>query len=745
MNISSYAIWLCLAVLGLVMAIGVNGLQPPQPLGLDAPENTFSGQRAVATLKILLGDESPHPVGSEANRAVRDRLMRLLTELGIEVQLHAAIGCAARRPTCANVENVLAEIPGETRDAIVLMAHYDSVAPAPGAADDGSGVATILEVARVLLLSPVARNRILLVFTDAEEVGLLGAEAFFAEHPWARDVKAVINVEGAGAGGPSLLLRTTHDGGALLRAYRENAEAPVALSVAQEIFARMPNDTDFSVAERSAIPGIDFAFAFGFNHYHTPLDTIENLDPATLQHHGMNVLPLVQSLAKTKLVAGDADSSYYTVQQLFWLAWPASYTVPLAVVALLALMVVGVRLREVVGVGRTLLGLLAAVVVLVVGAAACFGLMLLADFIAGTTPNFPANPWPWRMILYGGCGVAVAAIGWTIRSRLGFWPSFLGVWWLLALLALALAVVAPLAANLVLLPVLAVASLAALLALTHQSTLQQSTIAQAALAIVAASLLGYFLLSFSYTNEETQGLRLAPAMYTCLVIVSLALLPLAPGRLFLGFSGSVVLAGLIWLPFVPLYSAWRPQHIVIYHAQDANSRIAHLAGISPNPIPQRVVDAAGAQGERGHLTPWFSLETENFPAPYAELPVGSSDIVREERQVDILYRAARGTDFMQVVVPASGLEELSVNGHAVTPYGGNELSDFTTFTFYAPSVDEALAIRLVFSDATPVTGYLVDGSNSLPASAADVAASRGELAVPQHRGDQRLTYREVSL
>jgi hypothetical protein len=399
-------------------------------------------------------------------------------------------------------------------------------------------------------------------------------------------------------------------------------------------------------------------------------------------------------------------------------------------------------LRHSVNVGRTLLGVLAAILVVVIGAAVCFGLMWLAGLLSGTTPNFPANPWPWRMILYGGSGVAVAAVGWAIKNHLAFWSSFLGVWWLLALFALAVAIVAPLAANLLLLPVLAIVLLVTLAAVFALPALQQSAILQTALAITGAALLGYFLLTLAYTNEETQGLRLAPAVYSCLVLVGLTLLPLAAGRLFVGFSGSVVLAGLVWLLFVPLYSAWRPQHVVIHHVQDAATRTAHLAAISANPVPQRVIDAAGGQGVVAQLLPWSSREREIFPAPYAELPVGSFSVVREGRQVDLVYEGQMGTDFVRVVLPGAGLKTITVNGHAVNLVQQNE---FVVFSFYAPPVDDALAIRFTFDDESPVTGYLVEGSNSLPRFAAGVAASRGELAVPQHRGDQRLTYHEVTL
>jgi hypothetical protein len=148
------------------LAIQIEQSAPPTPLGVDA-------QRARP----------------EARRATHHRQ-------------------AGESATCAQVENVLAAIPGETADTIVLMAHYDSVPNAPGAGDDGAAVAALLEVTRIVKSGAPYRNTTLLAFTDAEEAGPLGAEAFFAGNPATKRVKAVINLEGSGSSGPVYLLRT---------------------------------------------------------------------------------------------------------------------------------------------------------------------------------------------------------------------------------------------------------------------------------------------------------------------------------------------------------------------------------------------------------------------------------------------------------------------------------------------------------------------------------------------------------
>jgi hypothetical protein len=274
----------------------------PQPKPLDAPATEFSAYRAHALLETLLAENLPHPTGSVQNTAVKQRLTAELDKLGISHTEQKTWACGTRSNTCREVENIIAMIPGRGSDSIItLMAHYDSVPVAPGAGDDGAGVVAILETARALQLEAPLRHSIMLLFTDAEEIGLVGAEAFFQQHPLAANVALVLNFEGSGTSGGSLVLRTTQANELLIKTLAQETSAPYGFSFASEIFKRMPNDTDFSVVQRAGIAGIDFAFAGERNHYHSPNDTTGNIDLRTIQHHGENMLPLVRSLANADL------------------------------------------------------------------------------------------------------------------------------------------------------------------------------------------------------------------------------------------------------------------------------------------------------------------------------------------------------------------------------------------------------------------------------------------------------------
>lgn len=739
-----HGIWLALLLMAVVSLFAVRSLNPPEALPVDAPADEFSGLRAAAMLATLLGDETPHPVGSAANRAVRDRLLRQLEALGLAAEVQRTIGCSARRPICANVENVIAEIPGQTDQAVVLMAHYDSVPHSPGAADDGSGVVTLLESARALLhelkTAPPRRNRILLVFTDAEEMGLLGAEAFFAEHRWVEDVRAVINIEGSGSGGPSLLLRSSNPGGHLLRAYRETADAANAYSYSQEVFARMPNDTDFTVPDRAGIASIDFAFAFEFNHYHTPLDTVANLDTGTLQHHGDNVLPLARQLAELDLDAAEDNFSYLTLGQSLWITWPAGWTIGLALLSLAGLALTAMALSSDLGVGQLAAGIGLALACLTAGIAACFGLLWVANQITGTVVSFPAQPWPWRLLIVTGAIAPPVALTLWLKTRVSPWARFLGAWLLLGIAALTLAVIAPLAANLLIVPALVAALISCVGVLLFD---RQNAVVQLGVTVLALLPLTYILITIAYAMEETQGYRLAPAIYAYPVLVGLALLPLSGTPRLLAVLTVAAFAGWLGVASVPLHSEWRPQHLSLYYVQDRDRQSAWLGTVNDNPLPAPVRAAMTVNGqppELSPLVPWSTAEVPGMVLAASALPEAAVTVEREGNRVRITLEDSGNGDFAQIILPPdAGIRDFRMAGRAAELW---ERDGFLQARFFANG-NQRLEFEFITDASTPVSGFVVDGSHQLPEVAGPVSDARGSLAVPRHQGDQRLAFQRI--
>lgn len=288
----------------------------PSPVPASAPDSVFSSGRAMSHL-VRIASEA-HPPGSPAHADVREYLLAQLRALGHEptVQTATSTPSGDSITRAATVRNILARIPGSQPGgrAVLVTAHYDSEGIALGAADDGSGVVAILEALRALGTGPPLRNDLIVLITDAEELGLLGAEAFVAEHPWMNDVALVVSIEMRGGGGPSMMFQTGADNGWVIDALRRANPHPAANSIAFEIYRHMPNDTDFTPFREAGKQGLNFAGIARAHVYHQVYDSPENLDEGTLQHHGSQVLAMLREFGNADLSEVNApDQSYLSL------------------------------------------------------------------------------------------------------------------------------------------------------------------------------------------------------------------------------------------------------------------------------------------------------------------------------------------------------------------------------------------------------------------------------------------------
>ncbi len=297
---------------GLVLAIffGLAQNAPPEPVSADAPAEHFSSGRAMAILRVLA--EKPHPLGSARHQALRDTLLNRLRSLGFEVELQPALITGPGHNPAIRISNIVARKKGtDSSKALLLMAHYDAVPGSYGASDDGAGVAAILETLRALNHGPALKNDLIVLFTDGEELGLVGARAFVQQHPFAAETGLVLNFEARGSHGASLLFETSENNGRLAREFSLAAPYPAGNSMAIEVYKRMPNDTDFSVFKQAGIPGLNFAYVDGHEHYHTPFDNLDTISEASLQHHGSYALSLTRHFGNLDLTMLPAPNQVY--------------------------------------------------------------------------------------------------------------------------------------------------------------------------------------------------------------------------------------------------------------------------------------------------------------------------------------------------------------------------------------------------------------------------------------------------
>jgi hypothetical protein len=318
------------------------GREPPD--GVDI-------ERAMAHVEIVAAE--PHPLGSDRNAFVRNYLVRQFSDLGLEVEVQNASLVydhplrPERHVRAASVENVLARLPGrESGPAVMVMSHYDSRPGGPGAGDAAAGVAAVLEAARILSAEPAPVRDVWFVLTDGEEMGLLGAQALFRQHPIRDQIGLVLNFEARGSAGVSMLFETGADNGELLTSMAE-AITPVGTSMGYEVYRFMPNDTDLTISKGEGLVGLNFAFGDGFFDYHTEGDRPENLSPASLGGHVDQATRLARHFSQLPALPGaSGNHTFFNPVPGVFLQYGPALTLMIMLLTAAASLVVLYRRRE---------------------------------------------------------------------------------------------------------------------------------------------------------------------------------------------------------------------------------------------------------------------------------------------------------------------------------------------------------------------------------------------------------------
>jgi hypothetical protein len=255
-------------VLGLLL--GIYATIPPAPKPAGAPVTAFSAGRAMTDVRVIAA--RPHPTGSDENAEVRRHLLLRMTALGMETQSDAAPlptkglellnRWSGQNAAALTMTNVIGILPGRDRSlpAVMIMSHHDTVWGSPGAADDTTGVAASLEVVRAIKAKGQPERDLIVLVTDAEELGLMGAKHFFANNPLRARVGAIINLEARGGGGRANMFQTSANNGAAMELYATHAEQPAASSLAAFIYSVLPNDTDLTPALEGDYTAYNIAF-----------------------------------------------------------------------------------------------------------------------------------------------------------------------------------------------------------------------------------------------------------------------------------------------------------------------------------------------------------------------------------------------------------------------------------------------------------------------------------------------------
>lgn len=296
----------------------------------------FSEQNARAHIGMLADTIGSRPAGTRPNAVARAYIVEQLKQVGFEVRVQETDARRRDLGLTARVSNIIAVLPGQRREAIGLLSHFDSVPEAPGAGDDALGVAVALETARIFAARRDLVWSLFVLITDAEENGLMGAAALIGERDVTDRLRAYINIESIGSAGVPVLFETGPGNGWLTAAWARRAPHPRGGSYAIEIYKRLPNDTDFSIVKTQDIPGLNFAAVGDSYAYHTPRDTAERLSPRTIRTMGENAVAIVDALQQADITRrSPADHTFFDVAGTVAVSYGPAVSTGIAVAALL--------------------------------------------------------------------------------------------------------------------------------------------------------------------------------------------------------------------------------------------------------------------------------------------------------------------------------------------------------------------------------------------------------------------------
>ncbi|HEV2562315.1 MAG TPA: M20/M25/M40 family metallo-hydrolase [Rhizomicrobium sp.] len=666
-------IWLpALLALGFWL-IAKYGQAMPEILPASAPASEFSAMRADAALARILGPEKPHPAATAENAAVRARILKEFAVLGVKATTYTGFGCNAVRSFgvlgCGTVNDIIADVRPGAGKAIVLMAHYDSVPAGPGAADDASSVATILESVRALKArGDVSLHPIIALITDGEEYGLLGAAAFLDNAQLRARVGAVVNVEARGNRGPSLLFQTSPGDGRLIDLYAKSVRNYATSSLYAEIYRFLPNDTDLTLFIRQGFTSFNFAFVENVAHYHTPLDRRENISLVTLQQHGENLLGVAGALEQTDFAALKGGNDIYA--DVFGRALPRlpeSWALPLSIAAFLVLALTAFLARGVQATWRQRIAAASMPLAAIVGTTVV-GLLLrsAAQLIGATGDPSYAHPLAMRISLAAGVFAVVLAASRMASPRL----SAISVWLWFAGLAVLTAAFLPGISPYFLFP-----SIAAAILLPWRAREGWNSTAGQALLLVAALPALVLWVSITANAEMLMGFSLpslftVPASFALLALIPLMNTKPLPMRgwsisLALAFGGAIGAAVAVGLQ--PAYSEMAPLRLNLAYVEDHDKGRALWAVDANAPLPPSLRAAAkfGKTAEKPYPAAWLKAYVADAGKPRFAAPAATvTQTARGKgRRVTLALQGSADAAQMYLVVPkAAQLEAITLNG-----------------------------------------------------------------------------------
>lgn len=725
--------------------MGAGYVIQPDPVRSSNPPDAFDTNAAYARIARVLSPEEPHPMDSDAGDRVRARLLAEIRALGLTPEVREHFICLPHPDSpaslCGRVRNVVFSVGPAQGPAVLAATHYDSVPAGPGASDAGMGMAAWLEIARLLSQQQLQR-RVIFLFSDGEEVALLGAYAFAQQDPQMNDVEALVNLEARGTSGPATFFETATPNADSVRAYAAGTRRPMANSMMAAVYDLLPNSTDVTVLRRAGLDVVNIAISDSWPNYHTPQDNLANMDRASLQHMGDSALGTVRAFA-TNADAGRVETLVFTDiigRALIGLpAWLG--TALLAMSVLICAVYFWTRGRE--GRWRALASPLVAIVV------AAFAAFLVGLAFHALRPGmfwlgYPAATRAWIGLI----ALSALAFGlWFAGKRAGapmveaaamLWFASLGL--VGALLLPGLSVLVALST--------AIFAFAALLAWRWPVAARIGALCAALVALtIWAPLFALVEVALGYDMPALNAALIAIAMLPWLGPIA-RLQGGKPWRASAAALGGLAMAGVAVAAALPASTPTRPRGLNINYVQDAvNDDAWIVAGAAAVPLPPAI--AAAAPFESRTVLPGDRAPSWAAPVSGVRTAAPRMELLEDETVAGVrrlrLRISANGAYRVTLRVPfAAALSSATLNGVDGAPLQhAAPRTDFASLVCIGRTCDGAEWVLVVGADAAP-TDWLVLGQYlGVPEVVADVAAARPAETTRAHNGDASVTLGRV--
>lgn len=711
-------------------------VSPPSP----DPDHRFDTDAAVARLTRILGDERPHPVDTDANDAVRERLLSEIRTLGFNPIVRDDFRCTEHfGGVCARVRNVMFwAVPptDDTTQGVALMSHYDSVPAGPGAGDDGAGVAVGLEVAKILKGRDDLRP-VLVLITDGEEIGLLGAESFVYTDPLAARIDSVVNVEARGVRGPISMFQTSSPNGRDIAAIAKTGRTALTNTLTTSIYEAMPNDTDISrfldADAPRQIDATNFAFILGDNFYHTPGDNLANLDRGTVFHSGINALATVERFAtQSASRAPERNRLYFDILTRSVVSVPAGFGP--AIIFLSGLLSIAALIRT--GTWRGWRGWALIPVALIGVGLATVALSSVLGMVKSGAAYSPAHPWALRGAVSSIAILVAAALTLFLRDRSA--PpvgAMLKSWLWISVLAMVGFLVFP-STMTFFVAALFIACLGIIAGLLKR---YNWLVALSGLAALIYVLINMPMLGFALAGLGGMAAPFAMLWTIPVVIFVIAFPSPKHDRLPLVCTGVLTVAMIVAALIVPTHTDRAPRALSVQHISSDAGSFVQLSGRA-NP-PQVMMDKAQSEATdftysdpvnavvSAYARPRWTRIVETSPDITASIEVLSDSVENDTRRLSLRIIAPTA-DRLHLAPTADGVwSSLSINGVEITPsqwglrVAGRTVRD--------PVID------ITLPTGQPV-GQVAITRFGLGDDIAPIAAMRPDWTLPRQAGDTRV-------